>query len=121
MKRLLIIITLCMLIGSNSYAQVDVTIHHTPTWQERRPLIVSGLVIGAVGLGTAAYGALDYSYNGDNADATYRRTDLAIMGAGIGLFAIGGGLVYLGLSKGVDLRWSLIAPKKNEIGLAYNF
>ncbi|MCD6010313.1 MAG: hypothetical protein K0Q79_175 [Flavipsychrobacter sp.] len=121
MKRLFIVIALCIFIAGDSGAQVDVTIHHQPTWQERRTLIVSGLAIGAVGLGTAAYGALDYSYNGNDANAAYRRTDLAIIGAGIGLFAIGGGLVYLGLSKGIDFRWSVVAPKKNEIGLAYNF
>lgn len=121
MQRLFIIISLCIFMARGSNAQVSVDIHHHPTWQERRPLIVSGLVTGALGLGTATYGALDYSYNGDNADAIYRRTDLAIIGAGIGLFAIGGGLVYLGLSKGIDFRWSVIVPRKNEIGIAYSF
>ena len=121
MKKVLVTLAICMFITPYLHAQVDVTINHRPDWYERRKLIISGMVIGAVGCGAAMYGALDYAANSDNVNASYRRTDLAVAGVGVGLFAIGGGLVYLGLSKGVTVRWSVITPRRNEIGFAYNF
>jgi len=49
----------------------------------------------------------------------------SLSGAGVGLFAVGTGLLIGGIIHDVHTnrgsRWSIITPRKNQVGLAYNF
>lgn len=114
----------CMFISTGLHAQkFELDIKLQP---KKDPLVTTGMLIGAVGIGAVQYGVIYYHFGssrktGSDAVTDHNRTFLAIAGAGVGLFAIGGGLVYAGLTKNKKIRWSLVTPKGNEIGIAYNF
>jgi len=115
MKRFLIVFALCLLVIQGLDAQTLI-INATPS-----RYVTTGIITGSVGCGAILFGGVAALYNSSNSTTDVRNTDLAIMGVGFGIFAIGGGLIFGGLYHDKYFKWSLVAPKKNQIGLAYNF
>ena len=110
----------------------DISVYSSPDYfnytshHRKSPLIIVGIVTGSVGCSMAVVGFLAYmSYDGSAPNAAGNSVNagndfLGIMGAGIALFIAGGSLIINGVSNDRKHKLSLIAPKKNEIGLAYN-
>jgi hypothetical protein len=132
MKPAILMIALTILFPPSSWAQ-----HHfrdRSSFGHRNPNIspvtIAGIVTGSVGCGVSMVGFLVYASNssgrGSNgSQSSYSQethnTSIAMMGIGLGMVAVGTGLIIAGVTHDKKTRWSLVAPKHNEIGLAYNF
>jgi hypothetical protein len=94
------------------------------------PLKVGGIVSMSMG-GAAAFlgffiyatGSSSQGSNGSNSSYSENNhnTAIAVMGIGAGLIVVGGVLLIVGGTQSHNKKWGLITPKKNEVGLAYNF
>jgi len=106
----------------------------------KRHQLCAGTIVGISTMGSGVFLALagallDYENTGNQAysgsmssPAQYEadhKSDVAIRNIGLGLFLAGGIVFIAGRSYDDkhknDHKISLVAPKKNEIGLAYNF
>ena len=100
---------------------------------ERRrlgPATITGGIVACVGFATTIVGGLVYLvddlvyYDPNNSSSPNVNTGLTIIEIGGGLAAAGCIVGITGLimdrSRG-DNRWGVVAPKPNQVGLAYNF
>jgi hypothetical protein len=115
MKKLFCIFFLLVL-------NLPVTFAHDPfSYQPKThvsPLLVGGIVIGGIGVMGLGLGSMIYALSAGL--PSQNNTAIPVMAVG-GALAVGGVImICAGASKMRGKRLSLVAPKPNQLGLAYN-
>ena len=115
MKKLLCIFLLLALNVPATFAQGHFKDHPRP---HVNPLLVGGIVTGGVGVMGLGLGGMIYALSGETPGGT--NPGIPVMAVG-GALAVGGAImIYAGVSQMHGKRISLVAPKPNQMGIAYN-
>lgn len=85
--------------------------------------IIAGSVIAGSGMFCMGFGALLYLLNtGDNLDRGLQNFSTGLVITGGAMVVAGSIIGIVGVTeKRSTRRWGIVAPKRNEIGLAYSF
>ena len=127
--KFVLVVALVMLCISHTQAQ--------PFFRDRMPqrppisvATACGITSCSLGVVSLAIGGLIYLVNASSAgssNSSYSQSDqntsYLFLGTGAVLAIAGGILIGAGTSHNHEhsRRWSAVAPKRNELGLAYNF
>ena len=116
MKKILCIFLLLALNVPATFAQAHFKDHPRP---HVNPLLVGGIVTGSVGVMGLGLGGMIYALSGETPGGT--NPGIPVMAVG-GALAVGGAImIFAGVSQMRGKRLSLVAPKPNQLGMAYNF
>lgn len=127
MKKIIFLFAFLLCHLSNIHAQGYFR-DRMPPMPNINPLKVGGIVTMSVGAAVMGVGLLTYSLgsssrgsNGSSSSSGNHDESNVIVGVGAGMVVVGGVLLIVGSTQGHKKRWSLVTPKKNEIGLSYSF